>query len=422
MSGLTPGPAPRPRLLVICDRLPADLASGRYLRMHHLCRQLARRFDCYMVDFGRSQGDEEATAATLGFVDRRSLPDRQRENRSTLRHLRLSNDRLVQRLWPDYYRETLGVLRGLVEEWRIDGIVCMSGLHGEFGVELGLPRVLDACDCQTLTRRRALANRGHSMRWAERQLARLETLRQAGGERFLLRHYDCSITIAEPDRDEYLRLSGVAPERIRIVPNGVAPAAIELGATRGEPTRSVVFWGNLDFPPNWTAVEHFYETVFLPRLAPAGVTWSIYGRGAGPRVEEIARHPLIQLEGYCPDLFDAVKNCGVMVNPMVEGSGLKNKVLEAFALGLPVVSTRRGIEALPVLDGRECRIEDDPAAFAAAVMDLLEQPARAAAIAEAARELVTERYTWDAVGDELLDIVSGVLARQGRPALRRQAS
>jgi glycosyltransferase involved in cell wall biosynthesis len=184
----------------------------------------------------------------------------------------------------------------------------------------------------------------------------------------------------------------------------------------------VAFWGNLDFPPNWTAVENFYETVFLPRLAPAGVSWSIYGRGAGPRIDEIARHPLIQLEGYCPDLFEAVKNCGVMINPMVEGSGLKNKVLEAFALGLPVVSTRRGIEAFPVRDGRECRIADEPDAFAEAVLDLLEQPEQANHIAQAARELVAERYTWDMVGDELLDIVDEVLDRRVGPGLRRQAS
>jgi glycosyltransferase involved in cell wall biosynthesis len=420
MSGRAQGSVPR--LLVLCDRFPTDLASGRYLRMHYLCRQLTRRFDCFLVDFGRGQSDQAAAAETLGCVDHRSLPDHQGEDRSTLRHLRLSNGRLIQRLWPAYRREMLGVLRGLVQEWRIDGVVCLSRFHGEFGIELGLPRVVDACDCQTLTLRRVLASRGHAMPWAERQLTRIKMLRAAGGERFLLRHYDCSFTIAEPERVEYLRLSGVAPERIRIVPNGVAPAAIELGATRREPTRSVVFWGNLDFPPNWTAVEHFYEQMFLPRLAPAGVAWSIYGRGAGPRIEEIARHPLIQLEGYCPDLFEAVKNCGVMINPMVEGSGLKNKVLEAFALGLPVVSTRRGIEAMPVRDGSECRVEDEPDAFAAAVMDLLEQPAQAAAIAQAARELVAERFTWDVVGDELLDIVDEVLDRRGRPEIPRQAS
>ena len=105
MSGKSQGQSPR--LLVLCDRLPTDLASGRYLRMHYLCRQLARRFDCYLVDFGRGEGGQAGAAKTLGCVDHRSLPDRRWEDRSMLRHLRLSNSRLVQRLWPEFHRETL---------------------------------------------------------------------------------------------------------------------------------------------------------------------------------------------------------------------------------------------------------------------------------------------------------------------------
>jgi glycosyltransferase involved in cell wall biosynthesis len=408
------------RLMILCDRYPADLASGRYLRMHHLCRQLLRAFECYFVEFAGQAGGDGGDA--LEFADRRSLPDRDRADRSALRHLRLSNGRLIERAWPDYYRRSLASLRELAGAWSPDGLVCLSGDHGEFAIELGLPVVLDGCDCLTLTKRRVLDNRGGEMGWSERQLARLDLFRQARRERRLSRHVDCTLAIAEPDREEYLRLSGVRPERVQVVPNGVADAALAAGEIPAAPTRSVAFWGNLDFPPNWTAVEYFHDRIFLPHLAEAGVSWFIYGRGAGSRIRRFAEHPLIHLHGYCGNLFETVRDHGVMVNPMIEGSGLKNKVLESFALRLPVVSTTLGVEALPVTDGRECRIADEPREFARAVLALLDDHESASSMSLAARAFVTEHYTWDAVGDVLNGIVASVLEKRTAPLMQSRAS
>jgi glycosyltransferase involved in cell wall biosynthesis len=84
---------------------------------------------------------------------------------------------------------------------------------------------------------------------------------------------------------------------------------------------------------------------------------------------------------------------------MVMGSGMKNKLLEAFALGVPVVSTSLGAESIEgVLDGKHLRICDDPGIIAETVMHLLDQPQQLAAMMGHAHELVRTRYTWDAVG------------------------
>ena len=91
----------------------------------------------------------------------------------------------------------------------------------------------------------------------------------------------------------------------------------------------------------------------------------------------------------------------VVVVPLRVGHGTRLKILEAFAVGRPVVSTRTGAEGLSVEPGRHLVIEDDPAAFAKGVVRLLEDRPRAEAMAREARLLAERSYSWDAVGARL---------------------
>ena len=88
-----------------------------------------------------------------------------------------------------------------------------------------------------------------------------------------------------------------------------------------------------------------------------------------------------------------------MVNPMRTGSGLKNKVLEAFALGLAVVSTPLGVEALPhVRDGIHVLEAEDGRSFGRGVLDLLENEQRRLALRTASKSLVHQHYRWEVIG------------------------
>jgi glycosyltransferase involved in cell wall biosynthesis len=97
------------------------------------------------------------------------------------------------------------------------------------------------------------------------------------------------------------------------------------------------------------------------------------------------------------------------VVPLLTGGGTRLKVLEALALGTPVVSTSKGIEGLDVTDGVHALVADGPDAFAAAVLRVLAEPPLAARLSDAGRALVTDSYTWDAIGRRLLDVVDGAL-------------
>lgn len=388
------------RYLVISDRYPDDLSHGRHLRVHHLCRELGRKHECFLVDF---QGAGEDAPPGI-FAGRLSLPDRPaREQRSLRRLFRVSNARYLEMSAPDWLHDATTAGQQIIERWGCRAVVSFAPPIAEVAAGLRAPRVLDWPDSSTLIWRRRLAAHGSELGLRRRWVEGLQAHRQRGRESALVKCFDLTITIAEPDRDVLLEVGGVAADRVRVVPNGVSEQALRTSPQPGMRENSVVFWGNLDFPPNASAVRWFHRQVWRPLLAGSGITWHIVGANAAPDIVAMGNEPGICVHGYVAELFTLARGQGVMINPMVEGSGLRNKVLEAFALGLPVVSTTLGADAFGIEDGRHCCIADAPTEFAFAVRDLLEQPARAQRIAINARELVHRRFTWPAAGKALVE-------------------
>ena len=115
--------------------------------------------------------------------------------------------------------------------------------------------------------------------------------------------------------------------------------------------------------------------------------------------------------GRLPDVKAAVAGSAVAVVPLQSGGGTRLKVLEALALGTPVVSTSKGVEGIDLTDGVHALVADTPDAFAAAILQLLDDPGLAARMSEAGRTLIAGAYTWDAIGRRLLDVVDGAIER-----------
>jgi len=392
------------KILIMCATYPADLSSGADLRFQNLIKQLAKRNECYLVCFGElPQGIDPKSH--IGVHGCETLPVFPKVGRSVLRHLRLTNTHFLKRSMPAYLVEMQETVSELARRWEIDALVCMVPSAAELLLQVNLPKLLDFCDSRTLTLQRVLENRGSEMPVRERLDIWVRHFRERYRERALVRRFDRTMTVSVADRDFLLEISGEHPDRVEVIPNGVSASALDLGAAGGDRKRSVVFWGNLDFPPNWTAIDYFNREIFLPYLADKEIEWHIIGKGADTSVRELAKHPLVYLHGFVEDLYTEVSSHGVMVNPMVEGSGLKNKVLEAFACYLPVVSTTMGIEAVGIQSDEHCLVADDPAVFAGAVIRCLDDEELVASMSAAARQFVEDHFEWCAIGKQLDDII-----------------
>ncbi len=166
--------------------------------------------------------------------------------------------------------------------------------------------------------------------------------------------------------------------------------------------RHLVFTGSMDWIPNEDAMTHFCHDILpLIRTQEPAVTLSIVGRAPTPAVLRLADIPGVHVTGGVDDVRDHIARAAVYVVPLRIGGGTRLKIFEAMGMARAVVSTTVGAEGLPVTNGQDVVIADDPDRFAASVVSLLRGPAQRVQLERAARRLVVERYDWSAVAGQL---------------------
>ena len=171
----------------------------------------------------------------------------------------------------------------------------------------------------------------------------------------------------------------------------------------------LVFTGSMDWLPNEDAVRYFVGEV-LPRIRTRlpDTKLTIVGRNPSPAVTALTRDPAIHVTGRVSDVRPFLERGSVFVVPLRIGGGTRLKMYEAMAMEIPVVSTSIGAEGLPVRDGEHLVIADDAESFAAAVVGLLQDPARQQALAQSAAEYVRRECSWERVATDFADICESV--------------
>lgn len=190
-------------------------------------------------------------------------------------------------------------------------------------------------------------------------------------------------------------ISRAAPSaRVYLAPNGVDVDFFQPSADVQRDTRTAVYMGDYKYFPNSDAVRYFVAEI-MPRIQRERPDFHLTLLGKDPPPEIQALHgDSVTVTGLVDDTRPYLQGSAVFVCPLRSGSGTRFKLMEALACGCPVVSTNIGAEGLDAVDGQHMLLRDTPSAFADAVIDLLEQPERGAAIGRAGREWVAANHGW----------------------------
>jgi glycosyltransferase involved in cell wall biosynthesis len=236
-----------------------------------------------------------------------------------------------------------------------------------------------------------------------------ETLRFLAFERRYSRYFDHLVAMSERDRELLRKITG--HPSIGVVPNGV-----DTGHYRNGPApdgQRVVFTATMNHPPNHDGILFFARDIW-PRIAAAvpAATLDIVGNAPPPDVRALAGDR-IRVTGFVPDTRPYLAAASVFICPLRFASGTRLKILEAMAMGRPVVSTRIGAEGIDCQVDDEILIDDDPLAFAEAVIRLLRDKDLRTRMGRAARG-AAERYSWRTLAGRMED--SYEAARRQRPA------
>ncbi|MBI2680666.1 MAG: glycosyltransferase [Candidatus Solibacter usitatus] len=264
--------------------------------------------------------------------------------------------------------------------------------------------------------------REHFARASDRAYLAYEYLRVLRYELRTLPHCD-RVQVCTADNREYL--GGFLPEmRARIQSGlraGIDTSRYSFHADGREPG-VMLFVGSFRHQPNQVALEWFVREI-LPRITAQRPQARLRVVGSDPpeRSTLIESAAQVELVGFVDDIRAELARCAVFVCPIRSGSGVRVKLLEAFACGIPVVSTRVGAEGLTSVDGEYCALADDPEEFARKVLDILDRPEQAAAVARRARDQVIHHWDMAAITRKLEQSYREVLSEK-RGAICRRAS
>ncbi|NOY80181.1 MAG: glycosyltransferase [Kiritimatiellaeota bacterium] len=391
-----------PRILVMAPDLPFPIRAGGQMRMASFVKALARVGRVHVACVARELPGETLNWCTELGVSITHLP------RARVSPGRLWGERLEMILTCSNLLKRPGEQAFFEEEFRRfkPNLVWLETPYlSRYALvwEGRLPIVVNYWGTSQGAERDFRAARGSRKIW---EWFRWRAAK--GGEVKFAPRLSAIVTVSELDANWFRQLAPKAP--VTAIPNGILQQSERDYSQVPEDPELMVFTGDLGYRPNVDAVTWFVREIF-PRIRTAQPTARFKAAGRTPTedVRALAELDGIEITGFVPDLGEIIAGAALYVLPMRLGSGIRSKLFDVFPLGKAIVTTAVGAEGLELHDGRNCRIADTPAEFAAACAELLKNPDKRRRLGMTLKRLSTEVYSQERVETAVAELVRRVL-------------
>lgn len=396
-------PSDNMRVLVLADKV-FSRRLGDGLRVYGLLGHLAGRHEFDLICFARAGESLEPELRSL-FGRVTLIPAPRTQPSPYLR-------RLVQSFTGAGFKITSEQMTAAVEtalrgrQYDLILEVAANTLPNLPRGPLGIPLVVDSVDEPLLRELRALRN----ATWRERPHYLHRAWRFWQYEKRMLGRANQNLFVSEVDAGVHRRFFPGRP--VTVVPNGVDIEYFAPPSTKPDPAY-IVFEGNMNYGPNIDTAQRLVQEILPPLSARVGeVRIGIVGRDPSPEVLRLASDR-VEVTGSVPDVRPYLARAAVFACPMRLGSGIKNKILQAWAMGRPVVATPASLGGLSARDGENILVREKPEDFAEAIAQLIRDPARAAAIGQAGRHTAESEYSWERRAGQLESILLAATGAAG---------
>ena len=394
------------RVLIVTPSLPYPPVWGFGIRVYQMVRHLSVRHSVSLLTFA---GPEQAESiqeleriglrlftvapAAPGFVGKRVMQFGSLFARLSFQH---------RSLYAEAMQRGLTQLLGNEE---FDIIQVESSQMGVYDYGGHSPVILDEHNIEYELLHRVYRGERSPLRrffnWSEHLKFKRE-------EQRLWNEVDACVLTSEREREIFA--THEPGKASAVVPNGVDTTFFRPSAAPVDPN-SIVFTGLMRYRPNVDGASYFVKEV-LPLIVRARpeIRLTIVGAGPTAAVRQLAGQNVV-VTGMVPDVRPYLESASVFVVPLRMGSGTRLKVLEGLAMGKATVSTSIGCEGIDVRDGEHLLVRDGPQSFADAVLRLLDDQDDAAALGLRGREVVLQKYDWQAIVSDLEGFYSVILSR-----------
>lgn len=402
------------QILLIARCPPYPIHLGDRLIIYHLARELsARGHSIDLLAFANTAQDWadhpwDDPQVRPYFRDVEIFPEPRRSQLAYLKRALLSWSRFPHRADQSWSPDMWRAIERKVAQTSYDIVHLFGGVQVyEFQQAVGaLPAVITPYESYSLYLRRMVETQKLNANESNKGFKPLVPNIGTQGlkaqlwmaqrfEQFMFTPYPRTVVVSERDKEELL---GINPAlRIEIIPNGIDLNYFQPQDVPREPA-TLLFTGNYEYAPNVDAARRLAADL-LPRvqarLQSRGIGLKLWLVGNAPPPElQALDSESIRVTGRVPDIRPYLAQATLFVSPLRLGAGIKNKVLEALAMGLPVVATPLSVDGIAVQHEQEAWIADDDAALVDGIVRLLQDEALRVRLSARGCVLIQEHYSW----------------------------
>lgn len=390
------------RVLFLSTWFPWPPDNGAKLRVFYLLRALAQAHEVTLVSFAfdTARPDALGDLSTLCADIRTVSMNPFLVNRVGALRMFLSLSPIVARPIPAMLRN----VADLLHRSQYDAVITSTEVMIAYALRTGPSTV------------KILEEHNAMSRWARERYDRASGITQRVRcwvswrksrwyEGRMYPRFDLVTMVSEVDRQSTLSSVGADRVVVAVVPNGVDCDHNHPGLAERK-SNMLVYNGALTYSANYDAMQWFLAAVYpqIKKRVP-DVSLAITGSTKGADLAGLMLDDSVRLTGYLDDVRLPVAAATVCVVPIREGGGTRLKILEAMALGTPVVATPKGAEGLNVVNGEHCLIASSPEAFAAQTVSLLRRADLRERFAASARSLVEREFSWEQIGRQFVGLI-----------------
>lgn len=393
------------KILFLANRVPYPPYRGDKLKIFNLAKRLKGRHELHLLTFAQTKDDLtykaelEKIFTEVHFV---YLP----KWRSAINCLAGLWDNTPLQVLYFHSAELRNKLNEVITKHKFDAVhVQHLRMSPYLKDRQDIPRILDLPDAFSLYwERRKTIKRGIATTIFEnieqRRVLKYESV---------LKQYNMSLVCSSEDLTYLQQVHG--PANIRLLPNGVDLTTFAPRQHDYTHSDTILFTGNMDYAPNVDAVIYFTQEILpLIRSRVPAAKFIIAGQKPVEKVTALANDH-ITVTGFVKDLADMYNSASVVVAPLRFGAGTQNKVLEAMAMGIPVVCSNIGFGGLNITSGEGAIMQTDPQAFADSVISLLSSQTQREQVGQKGIDVIRKNFDWDVIALQLEKYLREVAAK-----------
>lgn len=384
------------KALFLANRIPYPPFRGDKLKIYNLCRRLCKEHELYLIAFVESKDELKYKRELDPFFKEVHLVY-QPKWKSYLNSALNLLGRMPFQLAYFKSKQMAETLAHFLKNHSIDVIHTQHLRMSQYTDDLKeYPRILDLPDAYSLYwQRRKEVDRP----WWNRVFDALESKRVIEAEKVVF-DYDLNLVCSVEDRDHLKSLHQGA--NVALLRNGVDLETFHFNGHDYSRNKTLLFTGNMDYAPNVDAVVYFVENLW-PQLAAEFPSLRLVIAGQRPikQVLDLASDN-IEVTGFVQDISEMYSQADIVIAPLRFGAGTQNKVLEALAMGVPVVCTDIGFKGLEIESGEGVFHASSDTEFVEHVSKLIQSEALREKTGQKGLELAKTKFSWDGITKDLV--------------------